>query len=491
VTTLTAIDGLIFLGEVSKVLVIAPLRVAEDTWSTEIEKWDHLRHLRISKVLGTAKQRMEALNKSADIYVINRENVDWLVKECFNNWSFDMVVIDELSSFKSSKANRFRALKKVRPYFKRIVGLTGTPAPNSLIDLWPQIYLLDGGKRLGRTITGYKQQYFKPGRMNGYIVYDWVLKNGAEEDIQNKISDICISMSAKDYLDLPERIDNRVVVKLPEEAEKKYKQLEKDLVLELEDKDVVADTAAVLTNKLLQIANGAVYDENKEIQEIHKAKLEALEDIIEAANGKPVLVFYNYKHDCSRIKEYLKSYNPRELKDSKDISDWNKREIPVMLVHPASAGHGLNLQAGGNIIVWFGLTWSLELYQQANARLHRQGQKETVIIHHLIAKGTVDEDVMNALKNKEINQNLLLEAVKARIQSYKKDVDNTISDIEISIGDEVEAVYDDKIITGTICNIYGLNNDILNIIFDEGTKHTAIGRIAVKRVIKKVNEVIE
>jgi SNF2 family DNA or RNA helicase len=411
---------LLFLGEVNRVLVIAPLRVAEDTWTTEVEKWDHLNHLRVSKILGSKRDRLKALSAEADIYVINRENVEWLVKECFSNWPFNMVVIDELSSFKSSKAIRFRALKKVRPYFKRIVGLTGTPAPNSLIDLYPQIYLLDGGKRLGKTVSSYREAYFKPGRKNGYVVYDWILKDGADSIIHEKISDICISMKAKDYLELPERIDNVIRVRLPVEAEKKYKILERDLILKLKDSNVVANSAAVLTNKLLQMTNGAVYDENGQIEIIHDEKLNALLDVIEAANGKPVLVFYSYKHDYSRIMDFLTKNKiiAKGLEDSKDISDWNKGNIPVLLVHPASAGHGLNLQAGGHIIVWFGLTWSLELYQQANARLHRQGQKETVIIHHIVASGTVDEDVMRALSNKEINQNMLLEAVKARIKNY-------------------------------------------------------------------------
>lgn len=422
VSTLTAIDDLILLGEVNKVLVIAPLRVAEDTWSTEVDKWDHLKHLRISKILGTKKQREEAINTDADIYVTNRENVDWLVAECFNSWIWDMVVIDELSSFKSSKAKRFRALKKVRPYFKRIVGLTGTPAPNSLIDLWPQIYLLDGGQRLGKTITGYKERYFKPGRRNGYIVYNWELKEGSEETIQNKISDICISMSAKDYLDLPERIDNKVEITLPIKVMDTYKQLEKDLVLEIGEEDITAANAAVLTNKLLQLANGAIYSEDKEVVRIHDEKLDRLEEIIDIANGKPVLVFYNFKHDYDRISKMLtkNKIKHQALNTSDEIKKWNNGEIQVALLHPASAGHGLNLQYGGNIIVWFGLTWSLELYQQANARLHRQGQKETVIIHHLIAKGTVDEDVMNALANKEVNQNMLLEAVKARLKEVNK-----------------------------------------------------------------------
>lgn len=422
VSTLTAIDDLILLGEVNKVLVIAPLRVAEDTWSTEVDKWDHLKHLRISKILGTKKQREEAIDTDADIYVTNRENVDWLVAECFNSWIWDMVVIDELSSFKSSKAKRFRALKKVRPYFKRIVGLTGTPAPNSLIDLWPQIYLLDGGQRLGKTITGYKERYFKPGRRNGYVVYNWELKEGSEEAIQNKISDICISMSAKDYLDIPERVDNRVEITLPIKVMDTYKQLEKDLVLEIGEEDITAANAAVLTNKLLQLANGAIYSEDKEVVRIHDEKLDRLEEIIDIANGKPVLVFYNFKHDYDRISKMLtkNKIKHQTLNTSDDIKKWNNGEIQVALLHPASAGHGLNLQYGGNIIVWFGLTWSLELYQQANARLHRQGQKETVIIHHLIAKGTVDEDVMNALANKEVNQNMLLEAVKARIKEVNK-----------------------------------------------------------------------
>ncbi|QAA31233.1 SNF2-related protein [Clostridium manihotivorum] len=421
VSTLTAVDELIFLGEVSKVLVIAPLRVAEDTWSTEVQKWDHLKHLRISKILGNQKQRSIAVSMPADIYVTNRENVDWLVKQYFNNWPFDMCVIDELSSFKSSKAVRFRSLKKVRPYFKRIVGLTGTPAPNSLIDLWPQVYLLDGGKRLGKTITSYREQYFRAGRRNQYVVYNWELREGAEEAIHQKIGDICISMMAKDYLDLPERIDNEININLPENVVNRYKQLEKDLVLELGEDDITAANAAVLTNKLLQMSNGAIYSEDKNIIEIHEEKLKALLEIIEAANGKPVLIFYSFKHDLLRIIKYLKVNKLKavELGGSDDIKKWNNGEIPILLVHPASAGHGLNLQYGGNIIVWFGLTWSLELYQQANARLHRQGQKESVIIHHLVSKGTVDEDVIKALASKEVNQNTLLEAVKARLNNIR------------------------------------------------------------------------
>ncbi len=395
--------------------------MAEDTWSTEVDKWDHISHLKISKILGTPKQRKEAIEKDADIYVTNRENVVWLVDNYFKQWKWDTCIIDELSSFKSSKAKRFRALKKVRPYFKRIVGLTGTPAPNSLIDLWPQIYLLDGGKRLGRTITSYRQQYFNPGKRNQYIVYNWELKDGAEEQIHKKISDICISMMAKDYLDIPERIDNVININLPENVINKYRQLEKDLVLELGEDDITAANAAVLTNKLLQISNGAIYSEDKSVLEIHEEKLKALLDIIEAANGKPVLIFYSFKHDFDRIVNFLESkkLNAIGLEDSNDIKKWNNGEIPILLVHPASAGHGLNLQYGGNIIVWFGLTWSLELYQQANARLHRQGQKETVVINHLVSKDTVDEDVIKALGSKEVNQNVLLEAVKARLKESR------------------------------------------------------------------------
>lgn len=419
VSTLTAVAELLHNRfEVSKVLVVAPLRVAEDTWSRETEKWEHTQYLKVSKILGPEPKRLEALGTPADIYVINRENVEWLVNHYKNRWPFDMVVIDELSSFKSSKAKRFRALRKVRPFIKRIVGLTGTPAPNSLIDLWPQLYLLDQGERLGKTMTGYRERYFSPDKRNQNIIYSWRLKEDAEKAIHDRISDICISVQARDWLQLPERIVNIVPVKMDDEARAKYDQLEKDLLLPLNDADVVADTAAVLSNKLLQMANGAVYDEDKGVQEIHDAKLQALEDVIEAANGKPVLVFYSYQHDLSRIQAKFKQ--AKILEDGKDIAKWNKSEIPMLLAHPASAGHGLNLQDGGHIIVWFGLTWSLELYQQANARLDRQGQKNKVIIHHLVAEGTMDENVMKSLEGKADGQNALLEAVKARIEKYSK-----------------------------------------------------------------------
>jgi len=415
VSTLTAVADLLHDSfEVSKVLVIAPKRVAEDTWSRETEKWDHTRYLKVSKVLGPEKKRIQALNAKADMYVINRENVEWLVNYYGKHWPFDMVVIDELSSFKSSKARRFKALRKVRPLIKRIVGLTGTPAPNSLIDLWPQLYLLDQGERLGKTMTGYRERYFSPDQRDRHIVYSWKLKPEAEKAIHDKIADVCISMQAKDWLELPDRINNNVNIQLDQKAKEKYKQLERDLLLPFSESDVVADTAAVLSNKLLQMANGAVYDENKEVQVIHDAKLDALEDIIEAANGKPVLVFYTYKHDLERIQQRFKQ--AKTLDTSDDIAEWNKGNIPMLLAHPASAGHGLNLQAGGHIIVWFGLTWSLELYQQANARLDRQGQENHVIVHHLVAEGTIDEDVLKALQGKAVGQNALLEAVKARLE---------------------------------------------------------------------------
>jgi len=417
VITLTAIDELIFdYFDVSKVLIIAPLRVAESTWDEETTKWDHLKHLKISKVLGTEKERINALYTKADIYIINRENVKWLVDKCGKDWPFDMVVIDELSSFKSPSAQRFKALRKVRPFMKRVVGLTGTPAPNGLIDLWSQIYLLDGGERLGKTVTGYRERYFLPDKRNQNVIFTYKLKEGAEEAIYEKLSDICVSMKAEDYLNLPDKINNIIPVYLPKKAKEKYDQLERDLLLPLKDSDIVANTAGVLANKLLQMSNGAVYDENGDAKEIHNVKLKALEDLIEAANGKPVLIFYSYKHDLDRIKNHLKRDDLTVLDTSEDIKKWNEGKIPIMLAHPASAGHGLNLQAGGNIIIWFGLTWSLELYSQANARLYRQGQKQNVIIHHLVSKDTMDEDVMKALEGKEVGQEALLNAVKARLK---------------------------------------------------------------------------
>lgn len=399
--------------------MVAPLRVAEDTWTKESAKWDHLQGLRVVRVLGSQARRICALETDADIYCINRENIPWLVKYYGTDWPFDGVVLDELSSFKSPSSKRFKAMRKVRPLIKHIVGLTGTPSPNGLIDLWAQIYLLDQGKRLGRTLTEYRNRYFNPGRRNGYVVYDWVPKVGAEDEIYRRISDICISMKACDYLKLPERVDVVRTVKLDNEAQTVYTEMEKEAVLELGPNEMVdAGTAAVVSGKLLQIANGAVYDENGKTHIIHESKLDTLEDVIEAVNGRPVLVFYAYQHDLERIMQRFPQ--ARKLEGSAEIDAWNRGEIPILLAHPAGAGHGLNLQAGGNHIVWFGLTWSLELYQQANARIYRQGVKgERVTITHLVAEGTIDEDVMRVLDGKATRQDALLEAVKARVEKYQ------------------------------------------------------------------------
>lgn len=418
VITLTAIVELMYnMFDVSKVLVIAPLRVADTTWQYEIEKWEHLKYLKLSKILGSKKNRIMALYKKADVYTINRENVPWLVDFYKNDWPFDMVVIDELSSFKSPSAKRFKALKKVRHKIKRIVGLTGTPAPNGLLNIWSQIYLLDGGERLGRTFTGYRNRYFHPQKyINGGIPTDYIINEDAEEKIYEKISDICISMKALDYLKMPECIFNKVMVELSEKDMKLYRKLERDLLLPFEDGDVDAKNAAVLSNKLLQMASGAVYDEFGDVKLIHDKKLDALEDLIEAANGKPVLVYYGFKHDEDRIKE---RFEVEEINTSEDIARWNDGKIQIALCHPASTGHGLNLQEGGCTIIWFSMTWSLELYQQANARLYRQGQKHTVVIHHIIAKDTVDEKVIQALENKDTSQTALINAVKARIKKQE------------------------------------------------------------------------
>jgi len=421
VITLTAIDRLVYeLMEVARVLVIAPLRVAQTVWTGEAEKWDHLRHLRVSRVLGTERQRKEALRAKADVYVVNRENVVWLCGYYGAAFPFDMVVIDELSSFKSSKAQRFKTLRMSRPYASRVVGLTGTPAPNSLIDLWPQLYLLDQGARLEKTAGAYRARYFSPGRTNGQIVFDYRLRGGSEQAIYARISDICISMSAEDYLDVPERIDNVVEVALDAKARASYDELVRRLVLSLPEGDIDAVNAAALSTKLLQLSNGAVYGDDARVVKIHDEKLAALSEIVEAAQGRPVLVFHWFKHDAARIKAAFPA--ARELKGAGDIDAWNRGEVPLLLAHPASAGHGLNLQEGGSLIVWFGLTWSLELYQQANARLHRQGQRETVVVHHLVCKGTIDEDVMAALSRKEAGQAALMDAVRARVAEYREGV---------------------------------------------------------------------
>lgn len=419
VITLTAIEDLMYNSfEIEKVLVIAPLRVAEDTWSRECEKWEHLKHLKISKILGTPKQRRAALFLTeADIYIINRENVVWLTNELSgigNGWDFDMVVIDELSSFKSPKAQRFRALKKYITGSKRVIGLTGTPAPNGLIDLWSQMYLIDGGERLGKTVTGYRERYFVPNQRNQTTVFNYKPKPETERAVMDKISDICISMKAEDWLDMPERIDDVVSVRLSEKEQAQYNKFEHDSYMEFKEGEVTAVTAASLANKLLQYSNGAVYTQDGEYAVANDKKLDALAELIDTANGKPILCFYSYRHDLERIKKKFKF--ARKLESSQDIEQWNNGEIPLLLAHPAGAGHGLNLQSGGNIIVWYGLTWSLELYQQANARLYRQGQKETVIIHHLITENTCDERVLASLQGKADVQNDLLEALKAKYE---------------------------------------------------------------------------
>lgn len=412
VITMTAIDILINeMFEVDRVLVIAPKRVAEDTWTREHAKWDHLRHLRVSKVLGSPEQRRRALAVDADIYVIGRDNVVWLVEQCRQGWPFDMVVIDELSSFKNPQAKRFRALKKVIPKASRVVGLTGTPSANGLMDLWAEIYLLDRGERLGHTLGAYREKYFRPGARNGYVVFKWEPLRGSREKIEAAISDICISMSADDYLTLPKRIDNLIPVKLSPQEMKQYKTMEAEQLLHIDDEDVVALNAAAVMTKLLQIANGSVYSYEGNVVRLHDAKLEALLEIIDTTDS-PVLIFYSYKHDLAAIKAAIPG--ARTLDGPEDIAEWNAGRVQVLLAHPASVGYGLNLQEGGHVTVWYGLTWSLELYQQANARLYRQGQDKPVIIHHLIAEGTVDEQVMRALQEKDMSQAALMAALKER-----------------------------------------------------------------------------
>ena len=414
--TLTAVDILMNdRFEVSRVLVIAPLRVAEDTWSRESEKWDHLRHLRISKILGSVAERSQAVEAEADVYVINRENVVWLVEYLATlkrKWPFDMVVIDELSSFKSNQSKRFKALKKVRPLIDRMVGLTGTPAANSLMDLWAEIYLLDRGQRLGQTIGSYRDAYFRAGWGNGMIVYKWETRPGAMKAITGKIADITMSMKAEDYIELPDRIDNMISVKLSDKEMAKYKDMEQQSLLELDDDSkIIALDAAAVMSKLLQMANGFIYTEDHEAIHLHDAKLEALEEIIEAADG-PVLVYYNFKADKEKLLEKFK--DAEVLEDDKTISRWNQGRIKILLAHPASVAYGLNLQEGGHIIVWYGVPWSLELYQQANARLHRQGQQKPVMIYHLLAKGTADEQVIKKLEAKDVTQSALIEVLKDR-----------------------------------------------------------------------------
>lgn len=413
ITTLTAINELMYDSfEISKVLIIAPLRVAQSTWKDEIEKWDHLNLLRYSIVVGDEKERLKALKQNSDIYIINRENVDWLVTKSGIDFNFDMLVIDELSSFKSHTSKRFKSLLKIRPYFERVVGLTGTPSSNGLMDLWAEFRVLDLGERLGRYITHYRNEYFLPDKRNGAVIFSYKPQPNAEERIYRRLADMTISMKSTEYLKMPELILNELEINLDEEDQMKYKKFKKEMVMTIQEKEIDAINAASLSNKLIQLANGSIYDEDKKFYEVHNKKLDKLEEIIESANGKPVLVAYWFKADKERIE---KRFKVREIKTADDIKQWNMGMINLALIHPSSAGHGLNLQSGGSTLVWFSLTWSLELYQQTNARLYRQGQKDTVVIHHLITKNTIDEDIMKSLKRKDKTQEALIKAVKAKI----------------------------------------------------------------------------
>lgn len=405
--------------------MIAPKKVAEGTWTKEKDKWEHTKVLRVSPVLGSAAKRIRALNTPADLYITNRENVVWLVDYYRNSWPFDMVVVDESSSFKSHKAKRFKALASVGSHIDRMVELTGTPSPNGLNDLWAQVFLLDGGERLGKRYTHFRERYFDPGDRGNNVIYNYKPKQGSEDCILSKIADICISMKAEDYLQLPEVIYHKVPVILDGKAEKAYRELEREMVLELpeDEEEISVTSAAALSNKLLQLGNGALYDEDRKVHEVHGCKIEAFLELIESLQGKPALVFYNYQHDKDRILKALEKskLRIRELKTVQDQDDWNAGEIDVLLAHPASAAYGLNLQQGGNHVIWFGLTWNYELYTQANKRLHRQGQTERVIIHHLVCEGTRDEDVMQALERKDDVQNWVMQSLKARIKKIKED----------------------------------------------------------------------
>lgn len=426
VTTLTAIRILKYdRFLVRKVLVIAPKKVAEGTWTREKDKWDHTKILRVSPVLGSQTKRIRALNTPADIYITNRENVCWLVDYYRNSWPFDMVVVDESSSFKSHSSKRFKALASVGPHITRMVELTGTPSPNGLDDLWAQAFLLDGGERLGKRYTQFREHYFDPGRRGADgMVYDYKAKPGSEDSILQRISDICISMKAEDYLQLPDIIYHEVPVVLDPKARKAYDDLERKMILELpeDEEDISVTSAAALSNKLLQLANGALYDDDHQAHEIHNCKIEAFLELIESLQGKPALVFYNFQHDRERILAALRKtkLRVRELKKPADEDDWNNGKIDILLAHPASAAYGLNLQHGGNHVIWFGLTWNYELYTQANKRLHRQGQTEKVIVHHLICSGTRDEDVMQTLERKDDVQNWVMQSLKARIKAIRE-----------------------------------------------------------------------
>lgn len=426
VTTLTAVKELKYNRfEVRKVLVIAPKKVAEGTWTKEKDKWDHTRMLRVSQVLGSQAKRIRALNTPADIYIINQENVAWLVDYYRNAWPFDMVVVDESSSFKSHKSKRFKALASMGGHIGRMVELTGTPSPNGLNDLWSQVFLLDGGERLGKRYTQFRERYFDPGDRGNNVIYNYRAKPGSEESILEKISDICISMKAEDYLQLPDVTYHQVPVTLDARAEKAYREMERKMVLDLpeDEEQISVASAAALSNKLLQLANGALYDDGHGVHEVHGCKIEAFLELIESLQGKPALVFYNFQHDRERILGALgkSGLRIRELKTTDDEDAWNRREVDILLTHPASSAYGLNLQQGGNHVVWFGLTWNYELYTQANKRLHRQGQEEKVIIHHLVCAGTRDEDVMKALERKEDVQEWVMQSLKARIKKIKEE----------------------------------------------------------------------
>jgi SNF2 family DNA or RNA helicase len=413
--------------QVFKVLVIAPKKVAEATWSLEKDKWEHTRCLKISQILGNQKQRIRAIHTPADVYIINRENVTWLVDYHKNDWPYDMVIIDESSSFKSHKAKRFRALAAIRPHIRRMVELTGTPSPNGVEDLWAQVYLLDQGARLGTRFGGFRERYFIPGpRSQAGIVYSYKPKPQTYDTVMDKISDICISMKAEDYLQLPDMVMHEVPVVLDHKAEKAYRDLEKKMVMEIPEteEEISVSSAAALTNKLLQLGNGAVYDDDRTVHHVHDCKLDAFMELVESLQGKPALVFYNYQHDLSRLQEALKKTDLRVrlLKKPEDQAAWNGGEVDILLAHPASSAYGLNLQQGGNHVIWFGLTWNYELYTQANKRLHRQGQTEKVIIHHLVSQGTRDIDVMRALERKEDVQEYVLQSLKARIAEIRRGV---------------------------------------------------------------------
>ena len=425
VSTLTAIKELKYNRfQVNKVLIIAPKKVAEGTWSKEKDKWNHTKDFRVSLVLGSQQKRIKALSVNADLYIINRENIPWLVDYLRNDWYFDTVVIDESSSFKNSQSKRFKALKMVLPKINRLIELTGTPSPNGVEDLWAQIYLLDQGERLEKYITHFRSRYMEPNKRNRSQIFDYKAKDGVYDHIINKISDICISMKSEDYLELPDLSYNEIPVVLNDKARKVYDKMERDFVLELEEaeEDITAVNAAALSNKLLQISNGAVYDNSGIYTEVHNAKIDSFLELVESLQGRSLLVFYNFQHDKERIKKALEKSNlvVRELKTTQDEDDWNDRKIDILLTHPASAAYGLNLQEGGNHVCWFGLTWNLEHYQQANKRLHRQGQKEKVIIHHLVTQDTRDEDVMRALDSKADVQEEILQSLKARIRKVKE-----------------------------------------------------------------------